>query len=112
MHFTSDKSVEINECNLAVVFKSGISEKTIDEFMILDKLVVCCEVGKKEFLENVPERFIGQVICQMMVTRTNFCMLLKLSEIGLLEVVVIYCKKFYLDEARRETTKNFSSIVS
>ena len=25
---------------------------------------------------------------------------------------MIYCKKFYLDEARRETTKNFSSIVS
>ena len=43
-------------------FKSGISEKTIDEFMILDKLVVCCEVGKKEFLENVPKRFIRQVI--------------------------------------------------
>ena len=59
MHFTSDESVKTNECNLAVEFKSGISEKTINEFMISDKLVVCCEVGKKEFLENVPERFIG-----------------------------------------------------
>ena len=47
-----------------------------------------------------------------MVTKTNFCLLLKLSEIGLLEVVVIYCSKFYLEEARQVITHNFNDIVS
>ena len=46
-----------------------------------------------------------------MVTKTTFCLLLKLLEIGLLEVVVIYYPKFYLKEARRVITHNFNNII-
>ena len=68
-----------------------------------------CIVGEKSFLESVPERFIGQVLCQMLVTRTNFCVLVKSSEIGMLEIVVIHCSVFYLNEALKETEKNLIS---
>ena len=70
--------------------------------MTSNKLVTCCKVGTNEFLENVPERFIGQVLCQMIVRKTNFCLLLKLSEIRLLEVVVIYCPTFFLKRLEKK----------
>jgi len=38
-------------------------------------------------------------------------LLLKLLEIGLLEIVVIYCMKFYLEEGRKETAKYFGDII-
>ena len=86
-------------------FKSAISETTIDEFSGADTFVTTCIVGEKSFLEPVPEKFIGQILCQMLVTRTNFCVLVISSEIGMLEIVVIHCSVFYLNEALKETEK-------
>ena len=63
-------------------------------------------------MQNVPDRFIGQVICQIMVTKTNFYLLFKLSEIRLLELVIIHYAKFLLNKARRKAVKNFRDIIS
>ena len=83
----------------------------MDEFSKAELLVACCSVGSKEFIENVPERFVGQVICQMLVSKTNFCVLLKLSEIGVLDIVVICCTTFYLQQALNSTRNKFENSL-
>ena len=77
-----------------------------------DKFITTCIVGEDSFLKSVPERFVGQVICQMLVTKTNFCILVKSSELCMLETVVIYCSVFYSNEALQETKKNFSDLIA
>ena len=80
--------------------------------MTSNKLVTCCKVGTNRFLENIPEKIIGQILCHIMVIQTNFCLLLKLPKISLFKVVVIYCPEYFLKEARKEIVKNFSEIIS
>ena len=69
-------------------------------------------MGENSFLTSVPKRFIGQVIFQMLVTKTNFYVLVKSSELGILEIVVIHCSVFYLNEALKETKKKFSDLIA
>ena len=71
-----------------------------------DKFTTTCIIGEDSFLKSVAERFICQVICKILATKTNFCILVKSSELGILEIVVIHCSVFYLNEALKETTKN------
>ena len=80
--------------------------------MQADKFVTTYIVGENSFLTSVPERFIGQVICQMLVTKINFCVLVKSSKLGILEIVVIHYSVFYLNEALNETKKKFSDLIA
>ena len=73
--------------------------------------VACCSVGNPNFAKHVPKRFVGQLLGQMLVTKTNFSILLKLSETGVLEVVIIHCQKFFLDQARILTSRRFEEII-
>ena len=98
-------------CSLGVAFKRGIIDASVDKFTKIDLLVTCCSIGSKEFIDSILERFVGQVIFQMLVSKTNFFILLKLSEIGVLDIVVMFCTTFYLQQDLNSTRKKFENSL-
>ena len=64
------------------------------------RFVFCYSVGRPNFCQNVPKRFAGQLIRKTLVTKTNLCVLFKFSGTRVLEVVIVHCQKFFLDQAR------------
>ena len=48
----------------------------------------------------------------MLVTKTNFCILVRSSEIGILEIMVIHYSFFHLNQALKEITKSFSDLIA
>ena len=57
------------------------------------------------------KRFIGQLIGQMLVTKKNFCVLLKLSETRVLEVVIMHCETLFLVQAWILTLLRVEEII-